>query len=91
MMSTFKTFDKTEQEQRWSERRTLLIELGKRPDLPASVVYGLAEWFELYLDEDPSDAQILQLAERWSKHPDDMAAQQMKKAVYMARINRETR
>lgn len=91
MMWTFKRSDVAEKEQRWPEYRTLLIELGKRPTLPASVVYGLAEWFEIYLDKDPADAQILQLAEHWSKHPDDMAAQQMKKAVYMARIHRETR
>ena len=81
MMKTFQAFDADAQERRWDERRLLLIALGKRRDLPAPVVYDLGFWFGLYLDEKPDDAEIRALVERWAKHPDDMAAGQMKKIL----------
>jgi len=80
-MKSFQAFDAAAQEQRWDERRLLLIGLAKRPDLPAPVVYDLAFWFEVYLDEKPDDAELRALVVRWSKHPDDMAAGQMKKLM----------
>ena len=88
MMWTFQAFDAEAQERRWAERRTLLIELGKRPDLPGPVVYDLARWFDVYLEDDPADAEIIKLAERWSKHPDDMAAYQMEKILLSAKLKR---
>lgn len=86
MLWTFEAYDAAANERRWAERRGLLVEVGKRPDLPAAVAYGLAQWFDVYLEDDPADAEILALAERWSTHPDDMAAGQMKKALLGARL-----
>lgn len=81
MMTTFQAFDADAQERRWDERRLLLIELGKRPDLPAIVVSNLAYWFKIYLEDKPADAEILALVKRWAKHPDDVAAEEMKKLL----------
>jgi hypothetical protein len=80
MMKTFEDFNDANQPL-WTEGRALLVALAKRRELPAPVVYDLAFYFEIYLDADPSDAEIRKLSERWAKHPDDMAAGQMKKIL----------
>ena len=80
-MKTFQAFDADAQAARWDERRLLLIGLARRPTLPAQVVYDLAFWFEIYLDEKPDDAELRALVTHWSNHPDDMAAGQMKKLM----------
>lgn len=80
-MGMLHTFDQDGKEARWAEQRSLLVTLGKRPDLPAAVVEQLAYWFDLYLDEDPNDPLVRPLVERWAKHPDDAASQAMSKLL----------
>jgi hypothetical protein len=80
-LSLMKTLDPDGNERRWDERRALVIALGNRPNLPADVVGELAFFYEVYLDDNPKDAQIRALAERWAKHSDPEAAAQMRKAL----------
>lgn len=80
MAKSFEDFNDSNQAL-WDEGRALIVALAKRRDLPAPVVYDLAFYFEIYLDADPRDPEIRALAERWAKHPDDMAAGQMKKIL----------
>jgi hypothetical protein len=81
MMKNFKRDDAEARVQRWEEQRALLIGLAQRPVLPAGVVEELAFWFDIYLDDNRNDTEILKLTERWTKHPDDMAAGQMRKIL----------
>lgn len=76
MLDSFDDFN-AGNEALWSEVRGLLIALGKRPDLPGIVVYELARWYGYYLEEDPGNAEILDLVKRWSKHPDEAPAEKM--------------
>lgn len=80
-LNAMDSFDPEGREQREAEERALVIALGKRPDLPGDAVYDLASYYETYLGNDPNDAEIRALAERWSKHPDGMAASQMRKIL----------
>lgn len=80
-LAMLKTIDPAGNERRWDERRALVIQLGKRPSLPADVVYDLAFFYEVYLDDNAADAEIRALAERWAKHSDPEAAAQMRKAL----------
>jgi len=78
MMRTFETLN-ADHRGLWKEGRDLLIALGKRPQLPAGVVYDLAWFYDFYIQD--GDAEALALAKRWSKHPDDAAAGQMIKIL----------
>lgn len=80
MMKSFDAFNDGNQPL-WDEGRALLVALARRRELPPGVVYELAFFFGIYLDADPKDAEIRALAERWTKHPDDMAAGQMEKIL----------
>jgi hypothetical protein len=80
-LSMLKTLDPDGNERRWDERRALVIGLGKRPSLPADVVSELAFFYEVYLDDNPADAEIRALVERWAKHADPDAAAQMRKVL----------
>ena len=75
------SFDQDGREQREAEERALVVALGNRPELPWEVVYDLASYYEAYLHNDPNDAEIRALAERWAKDPNDMAAGQMRKIL----------
>ncbi len=59
----------------WKEARDLLVALGKRPQLPAEVVGELAWFYKFYIED--GDAEVLALAKRLAKHPDEAAAESM--------------
>lgn len=89
-LAMLRTFDPDGNERRWDERRKLLVDLGRRPELPTEVVYDLAFFYDVYLDDNPRDAEILALTERWAKHPDPAAAGQMQKALLAAETKKQT-
>jgi len=80
-LQAMKVFAPEQYEGRAAEERALVVALGNRPELPSEVVYDLAFYYEMYLHDDPNDAEIRALAERWANHPDDMAAGQMRKIL----------
>lgn len=78
MMRTFGTLN-TDHPALWKEARDLLVALGKRPQLPPEAFAELAWFYALYLED--GDAEVLAVAKRLANHPDEEAAQAMKKIL----------